>query len=52
MSSVHDGAIVELHLDGPASAESTGLALPRVIRDLRAQGYRFVSIPEMAAPCP
>lgn len=49
---VHDGAIVELHLDGPASAESTGRALPRVIRDLRAQGYRFVSIPEMAAPCP
>lgn len=52
MSNVHDGAIVELHLDGPASAESTGRALPRVIDDLRAQGYRFVTIPEMANPCP
>lgn len=51
MDEIYDGAIVELHLDGPASAESTGQALPLMIRDLRAQGYRFVTIPEMAEPC-
>lgn len=52
MDAMYDGAIVELHLDGPASAESTGRALPLMIRDLRAQGYQFVTIPEMAEPCP
>lgn len=52
MGNIHDGAIVELHLDGPASAESTGLALPRIISDLRIEGYQFVTIPEMAQPCP
>lgn len=52
MNEIYDGAIVELHLDGPASAESTGRALPRLVRDLRAQGYRFVTVPEMAEPCP
>ncbi|MGI8643726.1 MAG: polysaccharide deacetylase family protein [Thermomicrobiales bacterium] len=51
MDGAEDGAIVELHLDAPASATSTGRALPRVITDLRADGYRFVSIPEMAEPC-
>lgn len=51
MDGARDGAIVELHLDAPASASSTGRALPRVIDDLRAEGYRFVSIPEMAEPC-
>ena len=52
IDNMYDGAIVELHLDGPASAESTGTALPWMIRDLRAQGYQFVTIPEMAGPCP
>lgn len=52
MDDIYDGAIVELHLDGPASAESTGRALPRMIHDLRDQGYQFVTIPEMAEPCP
>ncbi len=52
MTEIYDGAIVELRLDGPASAESTGHALPRLIRDFRAQGYKFVTIPEMADPCP
>ncbi len=51
MDGAEDGAIIELHLDAPASAASTGRALPRVIADLRSQGYRFVSIPEMAEPC-
>lgn len=48
---VHDGALIELHLDAPASAVSTGRALPRLITDLRAAGYRFVTVPEMLASC-
>lgn len=51
MADMHDGAIVELHLDGPASAASTGHVLPRLIADLRDQGYRFVTIPEMMSRC-
>lgn len=51
MDNIYDGAIVELHLDGPASAASTGRALPRIIDELREQGYRFVTIPEMLEPC-
>jgi peptidoglycan/xylan/chitin deacetylase (PgdA/CDA1 family) len=50
-SQIYDGAIVEMHLDGPASATSTGVALPKLIHTLRAQGYQFVTIPEMASPC-
>jgi peptidoglycan/xylan/chitin deacetylase (PgdA/CDA1 family) len=49
---VTDGSIIEMHLDGPASAQSTAVALPDIVRDLRAQGYQFVSIPDMAQPCP
>jgi peptidoglycan/xylan/chitin deacetylase (PgdA/CDA1 family) len=48
---VYDGAIVEFHIDGAATAESTGRALPRIIATLRERGYRFVTIPEMAQPC-
>lgn len=51
MDNIYDGAIVELHLDGPASAESTGRALPRIIHDLRADGYQFVTIPDLLRPC-
>lgn len=47
----YDGAIVELHLDGAATDSSTGAVLPAIIRDLRAQGYQFVTIPQMANPC-
>jgi peptidoglycan/xylan/chitin deacetylase (PgdA/CDA1 family) len=52
MERVQDGAIVELHLDAPATAASTAVALPRIVAELRAAGYRFVTIPEMALPCP
>lgn len=51
MSGITPGAIVELHLDGPATEVSTALALPLIIRDLRAQGYDLVTIPELAQPC-
>jgi peptidoglycan/xylan/chitin deacetylase (PgdA/CDA1 family) len=51
MTSVQDGAIVELHLDGPATAESTAIALPWIVERLQEEGYHFVTISEMAQPC-
>jgi peptidoglycan/xylan/chitin deacetylase (PgdA/CDA1 family) len=51
MNGVYDGAIVELHLDSSTSTWSTAVALPWIINDLGAQGYRFVTIPEMMEPC-
>lgn len=51
MPSVYDGAIVEFHLDGPASATSTGVALPWIVEELRDEGYEFVTVPDMADPC-
>lgn len=51
MSSVYPGAVVELHLDGPATEQSTALALPRIIADLEAQGYTFVPISGLVIPC-
>ena len=51
LNNVYDGAIVELHLDAPATSSSTALALPRIIADLTAQGYTFVTIPDMILPC-
>lgn len=52
MSGIGPGAIVEMHLDGPATEVSTALALPLIIRDIQAQGYDLVTIPELAEPCP
>ena len=52
MPNIYDGAIVEMHLDGPASTTSTAIALPWIVGELRAQGYTFVTIPDMANPCP
>ncbi|MDQ3540156.1 MAG: polysaccharide deacetylase family protein [Chloroflexota bacterium] len=51
MSGIGPGAIVEMHLDGPATDVSTALALPLIIRDIQAQGYDLVTIPELAEPC-
>lgn len=51
MDNVYDGAIVEFHLDAEASAQSTGVALPRIIAELREQGYQFVSLPDLILPC-
>lgn len=51
MSGIGPGAIVEMHLDGPATDVSTALALPLIIRDIEAQGYDLVTIPELAEPC-
>lgn len=48
---VYPGAIVEMHLDGPATDASTARALPRLIDDLRARDFEFVTIGEMRQPC-
>lgn len=48
----YPGAIVEMHLDGPGTERSTARALPRLVDDLRARGFAFVTIGEMLHPCP
>lgn len=52
LPNIYDGAIVELHLDAPASAQSTEIALPQIVEQLRGEGYRFVTIPDLVRPCP
>lgn len=52
MPNVVDGSIVEFHLDAPTSAESTGVAIPWIVERLKAKGYSFVTIADMALPCP
>lgn len=47
----YPGAIIEMHLDGPATERSTALALPRLVDDLRARGFEFVTLGEMQEPC-
>lgn len=51
MTNVYPGAIVEMHLDGPATEQSTALALPRLVADLEAEGYEFVTVPDLTLPC-
>jgi peptidoglycan/xylan/chitin deacetylase (PgdA/CDA1 family) len=47
----YPGAIVEMHLDGPATQTSTARALPRLIDDLRTRGFEFVTLESMLEPC-
>jgi peptidoglycan/xylan/chitin deacetylase (PgdA/CDA1 family) len=51
MEGATDGAIIELHLDGPSTEQSTATALPTIIRDLEARGYELVTVPEILMPC-
>lgn len=51
MDNVYPGAVIEMHLDGPATAQSTAMALPRIIDDLRAEGYTFATVPDLLIPC-
>src|SRR5215217_7201749 len=46
-----DGAIIELHLDAQRSIDGTAVALPWIIDDLSAQGYNFVTIPQIVSWC-
>lgn len=51
MNNMYPGAIVEFHLDGPATPRSTAMALPLIIDDLRSRGYTLVTVPELLIPC-
>jgi len=51
LASVRPGAIVLLH-DGGGDRSQTVLALPAIIRHIRAQGYRLVTVPQMIAEDP
>jgi peptidoglycan/xylan/chitin deacetylase (PgdA/CDA1 family) len=48
---IYDGAIIEMHIDAPATAAGTRVALPWVIDALSQRGYQFVTIPELVLPC-
>ena len=45
-----NGAIVVLHFDSPTTVRSTAVALPRLIDDLRAQGYEPATITDLRRP--
>ncbi len=49
MSHAHPGAIVLQHSAGGRGEDLSGsiAALPVIIRDLRAQGYQFVTVPDL-----
>lgn len=47
LEEVHPGAIILLH-DGGGDRSETVAALPRIVRELRDRGYRFVTIPQLA----
>jgi peptidoglycan-N-acetylglucosamine deacetylase len=46
LDGVHPGAIVLLH-DGGGDRSETVAALPKVIKALRARGYRLVTVPQL-----
>ena len=52
MPNVTDGSIIEFHIDAPTSATSTGVALPWIVERLTNKGYTFVTVADMALPCP
>jgi peptidoglycan-N-acetylglucosamine deacetylase len=47
----HPGAIVLMH-DAGGERSQTLAALPRIVRRLRAQGYRFVTVPQLLLESP
>jgi len=51
MEGAYPGAIIEMHLDGPATEVSTARALPRIVNDLEAAGYEFVTVADLVLPC-
>ena len=51
-TNVEDGSIVEFHLDGPSSDQATAVAIPWIVEALKERGYQFVTIQDMAQPCP
>jgi peptidoglycan/xylan/chitin deacetylase (PgdA/CDA1 family) len=47
LDDVRPGSIVIMHIVGPPNAPATGQALPVIINDLRARGYRFVTVRQL-----
>jgi peptidoglycan-N-acetylglucosamine deacetylase len=47
MGNAGNGAIIVLHFDSPTTVDSTAQVLPRVIDDLRAAGYRLVTVTQL-----
>ncbi|MCX6737874.1 MAG: polysaccharide deacetylase family protein [Candidatus Parcubacteria bacterium] len=47
LSQIKPGSIIVLHMQGGSSAPSTAKAMPRIVTDLKAQGYRFVKVSEL-----
>jgi peptidoglycan/xylan/chitin deacetylase (PgdA/CDA1 family) len=47
VNGAHNGAIVVLHFDSPTSADSTAQVLSAAIDQLRASGYRLVTVTEL-----
>ncbi len=47
MGRAENGAIVVMHFDSPTTVNSTAVALPWLIDDLRAAGYTLVTISEL-----
>jgi len=51
VSGIHDGAIVELHMDAQRSIDGTAVALPWILDDVLARGYNLVTVPTMVSGC-
>lgn len=47
LDEVRPGSIVIMHIIGAPNAPATDRALPVIIRDLRARGYRFVTVRQL-----
>ena len=47
VANVHPGSIVVLHMHGGPNAPGTALALPDIIKKLRAEGYTFVKVSDL-----
>jgi peptidoglycan/xylan/chitin deacetylase (PgdA/CDA1 family) len=46
LGAARPGAIVLMH-DGGGPRDQTVAALPRIVRGLRARGYRLVTVPQL-----
>jgi peptidoglycan-N-acetylglucosamine deacetylase len=51
LEGAHPGAIILMH-DGGGNRAQTVEALPQIIRELRARGYRLVTVPQLLADDP
>ena len=52
MNNVVNGAIIVVHFDSPTTLNSTAVALPRIIDDIRAAGFSLVTVTDLLVPPP